>query len=190
MANIIVQPKVLNKDGVTYDNLVMQQAVDATNSTNATNSTMAQYASSDTSKGTIETRLSETIKFKKYNINLSENGDGTNAILLSIPKSTFTFKNDTHYRIFGRFHYEGTEGYAETIIYDIYTKHLSTSSTTGTAGVIVQVKNTSGTRQMATCVMEVGFSSTNTEIQIADINGANMNTSNKFWVDYIYEITY
>lgn len=54
MANIIVQPKVLNEDGVTYDNLIMQQAV---NATNAENATIAQYASSDTSKGTIEERL-------------------------------------------------------------------------------------------------------------------------------------
>ena len=61
MADIIVQPKVLNADGVTYDNLIMQQAV---------NATYAQYASTDTSKGTIEERLTR-LGFKEGVIDLN-----------------------------------------------------------------------------------------------------------------------
>ena len=60
MADIIVQPKVLNADGVTYDNLIMQQSV------------YAEYASTDTSKGTIEERLTN-LGFKSGNIT---NADG------------------------------------------------------------------------------------------------------------------
>lgn len=37
MADIIVQPKVLNADGTTYDNLIMQQALNATNDGNGNN---------------------------------------------------------------------------------------------------------------------------------------------------------
>ena len=54
MADRIVQPKVLastNPD--TYNNLIIQQAQ------NATNATYATYASIDTSKGTIEERLTK-----------------------------------------------------------------------------------------------------------------------------------
>ena len=41
MADRIIQPKVMNSDGQTYDNLIMQQAVNATNATNATTATTA-----------------------------------------------------------------------------------------------------------------------------------------------------
>lgn len=63
MADIIVQPKVLSSQNPdTYDNLIMAQAQ---------NATYATYASTDTSKGTIEERLT-ALGFKQGSVAMED----------------------------------------------------------------------------------------------------------------------
>lgn len=53
MADIIVQPKVKNADG-SFDTIIINRVL---NSETSEKATYATYASADTSKGTIEERL-------------------------------------------------------------------------------------------------------------------------------------